>query len=142
MVIGMRPLEIRSAAFVLGALLAAFMFFIAFRGLAQPVPAAAGFGIPLADVGDGAWLAVKGGRDLGLGLLFTALLVLRDRRGLRVAVLTTLAIPVNDAVQVVLHDPSRLGHALAVHGSAVAFALLLVALLRPAAAEAGLPSAA
>ena len=124
------PLEPRSAAYVMTALLAAFLFVLAIRGFLQPVAAASGFGIALADASDAAWLYVKAGRDLSVGLMVCALLASRDRTAVFGLLLASLVIPLNDGLQVVLHDRTRLAYALAVHGSAVLFGVVTLVLLR------------
>jgi len=124
-----KPLVPRSAAFVLTALLALFMFFLAVRGFFQDVDAATGFGLPLAATADAAWLHVKAGRDLAVGLLFVWLLVLRHRGALFGVLASTLVIPLNDGLQVVARDGARVAYALGVHGSAFAFGVLVLVLL-------------
>jgi hypothetical protein len=125
-----KPLAPRSAAFVLTAVLALFMFFLALRAFLQPEDAAAGFGLPLAASADAAWLHVKGGRDLAVGVLLTWLLALRERGALFVVIASALVIPVNDGLQVVARDGTRIAYALGVHGSAAAFAVVVLFLLR------------
>lgn len=126
------PLEPRSAAFVLSAIVALFMYVLAAQGFFNAHDAATGFGLPLAASADAAWLHVKGGRDLAIGLLLTWLLATRNRAALFAVMATTLVIPLNDCLQVFARDQARLGYALAVHGSAAAFCVLVLLLLRRA----------
>jgi hypothetical protein len=123
-----QPLETRSVVFVLGVLLAAFLFFLAYFAFFVDVKAAAGFGLPLTAVEDAAWLHVKGGRDLAVGIMVTGALLLRDRRMLAVMVLGAIVVPINDGMQVALQT-GRIGYALGVHGSAALYGAVMLALL-------------
>jgi hypothetical protein len=125
-------LPVRSAAFILSALLAAFVLLLAARGFLVPGPAAAGFGLPLGSPVDEAWLHVKGGRDLAVFLTLAAFLALRDRRGLLVVTAASMAIPLNDGLQVWLDPRGTLAFASAVHGSAFAYGIVLLAVLHRA----------
>ena len=110
-------------------LLVAFMFLLAVRGFASPVSAAAGFGFPLADAADGFYLHVKGDRDLAIGLAIAALILLRERRALIPVIAACLVAPLIDGALVVASGHKSVLYALAVHGSALAFGVALLALL-------------
>ncbi|NOK08763.1 DUF4267 domain-containing protein [Corallococcus exercitus] len=112
-------------------LLGAFMLFLSLRAALDPVSAARGFG--LADSGSEVipWLYVKAGRDLGLALAMFALVAIRQRKAAGVFVLACVVMPTVDALTV-LHGGASLAFALAVHGSAAAYGVVLAAaLLRP-----------
>jgi hypothetical protein len=122
----------RSApGFVLVAALAAFMLFLGVRGFLDPIGAAHGFGADLAAAADGFYLHVKADRDLAIGLLLVALLAYRRLTPLVLAVATLFVAPIIDGTLVALHG--RLGYALAVHGSAVAYGAITIAVLLRAA---------
>jgi hypothetical protein len=121
----------RSLPGILGGVLAAFMFLLAARGFLVPAEAAHGFGIDIEAPADLFYLHIKAGRDLGWGLLFAGLLFLRQRAPLRVAVAAATACPLVDCVASILDPRGHVGYALAVHGSAAVFGVVLVALLRP-----------
>ncbi|QSQ18272.1 DUF4267 domain-containing protein [Myxococcus landrumensis] len=112
-------------------LLGAFLLFLSLRGALDPISAARGFG--LTDSGSEVipWLYVKAGRDLGLALAMFALVAIRQRKAAGVFVLATIVMPTVDALTV-MHGGASLAFALAVHGSAVVYGIVLAAaLLRP-----------
>jgi hypothetical protein len=131
-----------SLSFVLAALLAAFMLFLGVRGFAVPVDAAKGFGLALLDAGDAVFVRIKAGRDLSLGLMLVALLVLRMRSALAAVVLAASVIPLVDCLVSITSDRGNLAYALMVHGSAVVYGLVLGALLLRASPAAAKPHAA
>lgn len=116
-----------STGFVLVAVLAAFMLFLGVKGFFDPVGAAHGFGTDLAAAADGFYLHVKADRDLAIGLMLVGLLAYRRITPLVITVATLCVAPVIDGTLVALHG--RLGYALAVHGSAVAYGAITVAVL-------------
>lgn len=119
----------RSLTFVLVALLAAFMLFLAVYGFAVPIDAARGFGVGLLDAGDTAFVRIKAGRDLGLGLIFVALLGLRMRSALAAVVFAVSVSPLVDCLVTITTGRESVAYALMVHGSAVVYGLVLGALL-------------
>lgn len=62
-------------AYTLAAVLDLFVLFIGARFLLQPRAAAAGYGVPAARGGEGAYLTVKGLRDGTFGIVGLALLI-------------------------------------------------------------------
>jgi hypothetical protein len=127
-----QPWKRTSPTFLGGALLAAFMFLLAVRGFADPVAAAKGFGLPLLDHGDAVFLWIKAGRDLGIGLMLTALLAVRQRAAFGFVVLAASVMPLTDFLVTSTSDRGSVVYALMVHGSAVLYVLVLgAALLRP-----------
>lgn len=114
-----------SVSFVLAAALAAFMLFLGARGLAAPLAAATGFGLPLADGADALWLQIKAGRDLAAGLTLVLLLVLRNARVMALFLLVNALIPLNDLLVSLAAPQHDTAYALAVHGGAT---VLMVAL--------------
>jgi hypothetical protein len=120
-------IPVRSAAFVMAALLGAFMAFLAINGALDPLRAAAGYGVPLAAPADAFYLLVKAGRDLAIAAAVFGLLRYRHAKPLAILVGTLMLAPICD-MSLVMHA-GRTGYALAVHGSAVAYGAVLVALL-------------
>lgn len=120
-------LAVRSLAFVLTAVLTAFMLFLAIRGALGAVDAAHGFGVDLAAPLDAFYLHVKADRDLAIGLALAALLAYRRATPLLLVVGALCVAPIIDCALVAAHG--RVGYALGVHGSAAAFGVVLVALL-------------
>ena len=122
-------LAIRSAPFVLTALVAAFMLFLAVRGAADAAGAAHGFGIDLASPLDAFYLHVKADRDLAIGAILVALLVYRRAVPLALLIGASTIAPVCDCLLVALEPRGHAGYALAVHGSAAAYGVVTTWLL-------------
>jgi len=121
-----------TAAFTL--LLGAFMLFLFVRTVLDPAGAATGFGVPFAGEAVVPWLHVKAGRDLGIGLALLGLVLTRQRRATGVFVLATIVMPVVDALTATREGGTPLMLALAIHGSAALYGVILsAALLRPRA---------
>ena len=112
-----------------------FLFLLSARAAFDPVGAADGFGLPVTGHDALPWLHVKAGRDLGLGLVLLTLLLQRERRVFGIATLAAVVIPVVDMLSVMDHGVRSLGYALAVHGSAAVYGLLLGTWLRRTAAD-------
>jgi hypothetical protein len=117
--------KLTSPTAVLSWTLVAFLFFLSARAAFDPVGAADGFGVPVSSPDALPWLHVKAGRDLGLGLMLLTVLLQRERRVFGAMTLASVVIPVADALSVVDHGARSIGYALAVHGSAVLYGLLL-----------------
>lgn len=122
-------LPLRSVAFVLVAILAAFMLFLGVRGFFDPPGAAHGFGIDLAASADAFYLRVKADRDLAIGVLLVVLLVYRRVTPLALVVGALTPAPLADCTLSVLDPRGHAGYALAVHGSAVLYGIVTTALL-------------
>lgn len=122
-------LATRSVAFVLTALVAAFMVFLAVRGALGPISAAHGFGIDLASPLDAFYLHVKADRDLAIGAILVALLIYRRPAPLALFVGASTVAPVLDCLLVALEPRGHLGYALAVHGSAAVYGVVTTWLL-------------
>lgn len=118
-----------SVSFALTAALAAFMLFLGARGLAAPLAAAKGFGLPLHDAGDAVWLQIKAGRDLCAGLSLVAFLALRNTRAMAIFLLANASIPMNDLLVSLSAPIHRTGYALSVHGGAATLMCCLAASL-------------
>ena len=105
------------------------------RFLLAPGKAAAGFGVaPPTDTDP--YLAVKGVRDIGSGLVLLALLASGQRRAVGVTLLAASAIPIGDALVVLDHHGSP-ATAYGVHGATAAIMLAAAGtLVRPVAPSA------
>ena len=117
-------------------LLAAFLIYMGIGFLTDPLTSAAGFGLPEASrpgAEAAALLNVKGGRDIGTGLVVLVLLLARQPKSLGWAVLAMTAMPVCDAI-VVLSYGGGPAAALSIHGSAAA-SVALTGLLQLRAAK-------
>jgi hypothetical protein len=118
-----------SVAFVLVAILAAFMAWLGVRGFLDPLGAAHGFGIDLAAPADAFYLHVKADRDLSIAVLLVGLLVYRRATPLAVAVAALCIAPLADCGLSLLDPRGHAGYALAVHGSATLYGIVTTALL-------------
>ena len=116
---------------VLAGLLALATILMGSRYLLDPEPAAAGFGIPGArgDASlDRAWLAVKAGRDIAIGIAIGVLLIDGAHRQLGYLMLATSLIPIADGT-IVLRAGGPKAIAYGVHWATAAFILAAATLL-------------
>ncbi|MCP3097268.1 DUF4267 domain-containing protein [Myxococcus sp. K15C18031901] len=116
-----------TAAFTM--LLVAFMLFLTLRTVLDPASAATGFGVPYSGPEVIPWLHVKAGRDLGIGLALAGLVALRQRRAAGVFVLASIVMPVVDALTAVREGGTSVAMALAIHGSAASYGVILATAL-------------
>lgn len=116
--------------YVLAGLLAAAIIFIGGRFLVAPRIAAVGYGVPvhseLSEVG--AYLSVKGVRDIATGLYVIILLIAGATQLVGWVMLAATIIPIVDAVIVLRHGGAK-SVALGVHGGTAAVMLVTAALL-------------
>ncbi|MYV97836.1 DUF4267 domain-containing protein [Streptomyces sp. SID3343] len=113
----------------LAALGGAFIVYIGLGYLFAPQSMASGFGVPTWPQHDGtAFLAVKGVRDIGTGLVVFALLVTGHRKALGWAMAAIAFVPVGDMV-IVLSEDGSAGTAYGVHGLTAASVALTAGLL-------------
>lgn len=106
------------------------------RFLLDPAASAAGFGVPAAP-GPDPFLAVKGVRDIGSGLILLTLLALRRPRTLGRVTLAASVIPIGDAAIVLAHGGPAYA-AYGIHGATAAVAIAAAAVL--VSARAGRPA--
>ncbi|MFI6581110.1 DUF4267 domain-containing protein [Embleya sp. NPDC050493] len=129
-------MNIRNLTTTLAALGGLFIMYIGIAYLVAPQSTASGFGLPSWPEHEGtAFLAVKGVRDLGSGLILFALLLTGHRRALGWALLAMSFIPAGDMV-IVLSNEGSAAKALGIHGLTAVLVALAAALLlreRPAA---------
>lgn len=121
--------KLTSPSALLAWTLAAFMLFLGVRAFFDPAGAAAGFGLPMSSADALAWVQIKADRDLGVGLIFVAIILGRSRRIFGAVALVSAVSPVVDALSVMAHGMRSVGYALSVHGSAVVYCLALGAWL-------------
>jgi hypothetical protein len=116
--------------YVLAGLLAAAIIFIGARFLVAPRVAAAGYGVlpDLDQPGAGAYLSVKGIRDIATGLFVIILMIAGATHLVGWIMLAATVIPLADAAIVLRNGGSR-AVAFGVHGATAAVMLVTTALL-------------
>ena len=116
--------------YALAALTALGIIFIGARFLFAPAVAAAGFGVTIGHDGAdaGAYLSVKGVRDIASGLIAVILLAARTPHILGWFELVASTIPIGDAIIVRRHHGPK-ATAYGVHGATAAVLLATAALL-------------
>lgn len=119
-----------TAGYVLAGLLAAAIIFIGARFLVAPGVAAAGYGVPATsnEPGSGAYLSVKGVRDIATGLFVIILMVAGVTNLIGWVMLAATIIPLADAT-IVLRSGGAKSVAWGVHGGTAAVMLITTALL-------------
>ena len=115
-------------AYGLAIVLDLFIAFIGVRFLIVPGPAAAGYGVPAKADGDPAYLAVKGVRDLSLGIIGLALLAFAGARAEAWFMLGAALIPLGDMLIVLRHGGTK-AVAFGIHFATAVVVLLAAALL-------------
>jgi hypothetical protein len=117
-------------AYTLAGLIGAGIIFIGARFILAPRTAAAGYGV-LPDLGQrsvGAYLSVKGVRDIASGLIVFILIAAGATHLLGWVILAATIIPIADAIIVLGHGGSK-SIAFGVHGLTAAAMLAISALL-------------
>ncbi|TDO07870.1 uncharacterized protein DUF4267 [Mycobacterium sp. BK086] len=115
---------ITTIGYVLAGLIAAAIIVIGARFIIAPGVAAPGYGVP----GEGAYLSVKGVRDIVSGLIVIILMVAGATHLLGWIILAATVIPVADAV-IVLRNGGTKPIAFGVHGGTAVVMLITAALL-------------
>ncbi|ORW84652.1 hypothetical protein AWB92_01985 [Mycobacterium sp. IEC1808] len=121
---------ITTIGYVLAGLLAAGIIFIGARFLVAPRAAAAGYGVlpDLDQPGVGAYLSVKGVRDIASGLVVIVLMIAGATHLVGWTILAASIIPLADAA-IVLRNGGSKSIAWGVHGVTAAVMLVTTALL-------------
>jgi hypothetical protein len=119
------PWKLTSPTALLSWTLIAFVFLLSALAAFDPVAAADGFGMPVTSPDALPWLHIKAGRDLGVGLILLTVLLQHQRRVFGAITLVSTVIPLVDALSVTSNGAHSVGYALAVHGSAALYGLLL-----------------
>lgn len=84
----------------IGALLGLGLLFLGARFFISPELAEVQYGLQFAEQGDYAFHSIKGARDLFVGILFCALLLLKEYRALGIGLLVGTLIPTVDLIVV------------------------------------------
>jgi hypothetical protein len=114
-----------SFAYGLAIVLDLFVLFIGARFLLQPAPAAAGYGVPAEP---GAYLTVKGLRDLSYGLLGLALIAFVGAHAAAWFMLVVALIPLGDTL-IVLRNGGTKATAFGIHFATAVVVLISATLL-------------
>lgn len=130
-------MTMKSLATVLAVLGGLFLLYTGISYLLAPQATAEGFGLPTWPQGQGqGFLAVKGMRDIGFGLVILVLLLAGQRKALGLAMAAMAVVPAGDML-IVLNAGGPAATAYGVHGLAAATVAVTAGLLlreRPAAA--------
>jgi hypothetical protein len=110
------------AALVVAGVIGVGIILIGARFLLDPAAGAAGFGVP-APPADDPFLAVKGVRDIGSGLMLLTLLALRRPQAVGWVTLAASFMPIGDALIVLAYD----GPAYVAYGVHGATAIVMIA---------------
>jgi hypothetical protein len=113
---------LQRAALVVAGLVGFGIILIGVGFLLDPAVSAAGYGTP-APTADDPFLAVKGVRDIGSGLILLAVLALRRTEVVGWVMLAASAMPVGDALVVLTHG----GPAYVAYGVHAATAVVMIA---------------
>jgi hypothetical protein len=123
--------SLTSITYGLAALMGLGIIVIGMRALLVPRAAAAGFfGVATGhdSVPIDPYMAIKGVRDIGVGLITLALLITASAHVLGWFIIATSAIPLGDAVIVLRYSGSKAA-AFGIHGATAAVMLVLAAVL-------------
>ena len=115
-------------AYGLAIVLDLFIAVIGARFLLAPSSAAAGYGVPAKTAGDSAYLAVKGVRDVSLGVVGLALLAFVNARAEAWFMLGAALIPLGDMLIVLSHGGTKTA-AFGIHLTTAVVVLISAALL-------------
>ena len=118
-----------ATAYALTALMAVGLIVIGARFLLVPRAAAAGYGVPVAPGADiTPYLAVKGDRDIGSGLVTLALLIAAPAHALAWFLVAAASMPLGDML-IVLRNRGPRATAYGIHGATAAVMLAAAAVL-------------
>lgn len=117
----------RSPLYWLSGVFAIGLVLIGLLALLSPAAASIMFGIPVEGQDALLWVRLAGVRDIALGLLVIAVIVLRQPRTTGILILLATVVPITDVVTVVLHN--GLSSQALLHAVAIPFMLFLGSLL-------------
>jgi hypothetical protein len=120
-------MALQRLAYGVAAVIGVGIIAIGVRFLIDPVAAGAAFGVAAPPAGD-PFLAVKGVRDIGTGLILLSLMAARQRRAVAWTMLAASFIPIGDML-IVLGYGGSAAAALGIHGLTAAVALAAAAVL-------------
>jgi hypothetical protein len=106
------------------------IIFIGIREFLYPMIASRGFGVPLQDIRDKDFLAIKAARDLASGIVTLLALALRNRKFLAYVMGAFALIPVFDGLIVLRHAGWTFTPIILIHWGTAALMLVVVSLLR------------
>jgi Domain of unknown function (DUF4267) len=115
-------------AYGLAIVLSVFIIVIGVRFLVAPRAAAAGYGVPAKEGGDGAYLTIKGVRDFSYGVLGLALIAFAGAHAAGWFMLVVALAPLGDTVIVLRHGGTKAA-AFGIHFATAAVVLVSAALL-------------
>ncbi|GAA1350210.1 DUF4267 domain-containing protein [Streptomyces beijiangensis] len=115
-------------AYGLAILLNLMIIWIGIRFLAQPMAAAAGYGVAAKENGDSAYLTIKGVRDFTYGILGLALLVFAGAHAEAWFMLVVVLAPIGDTF-IVLRNGGTKAVAYGIHTATAVIMLINAALL-------------
>jgi hypothetical protein len=115
-------------AYGLAIVLSLLITFIGARFLLVPHAAAAGYGVPAKKDGDGAYLTIKGLRDLSYGILGFALIAFADARTVGLYMLVVALSPLGDTLIVLRHGGTK-AVAFGIHFATAVVVLINAALM-------------
>lgn len=115
-------------AYGLAVVLALFCVLIGVRFLTAPQAAATGYGVPAKTDGDGAYLTIKGLRDLTFGVLGLALIAFADADAAAWYMLVVAIAPLGDTLIVLRHGGTK-AVAFGIHFATAVAVLVSAALL-------------
>jgi hypothetical protein len=115
-------------AYGLAIVLNLLVIVIGARFLLAPQAAATGYGVPAKPGGDGAYLTIKGLRDLGYGLLGLALLAFTSAHAEAWFMLIVALLPLGDTLIVLRHGGTKAA-AFGIHFATAVLVLINAALL-------------
>jgi Domain of unknown function (DUF4267) len=121
---------LQRAALVVVGVIGVGIILIGTRFLLDPAAGAAGFGVP-APPADDPFLAVKGVRDIGSGLILLTLLAMRRPRVLGWVTLAASVMPIGDALIVLAYGGPAYA-AYGIHGATAVVAIAAAAVLTSA----------
>jgi len=114
-------------AYVLAGLIAAGIIYIGINYLLVPEKSAASFGLAEIPTGTTAFFEIKGGRDIGVGLVLVAAMLAGGHHLVGWVVLAEAIMPVFDMLIILRHRGSRAA-AFGIHG-ATAAVMVVISLL-------------
>jgi hypothetical protein len=115
-------------AYGLAVALDLFIIVIGARFLLAPRPAAAAYGVPAVQPGDGAYLTIKGVRDATFGILGLVLLALSGARAEAWFMLVVALAPLGDTLIVLRHGGTK-ATAFGIHFATAVIVLASAAML-------------
>jgi hypothetical protein len=119
----------KSPRYWLCAVLALGILLVGLLAAVAPLTGSVMFGLPVNAVETIPWVRIAGMRDIALGLILTAMLILKERRTVGILILLAVVIPVSDGI--IVFSATGLSYHIIIHsGGAIFMAVLGVVLVR------------